>query len=553
MLRPAKSPQTYLPGNSVSKPASFKSRSAPAYRRLHDKACFQRAFPRSKSELADAGSALQQIATSISAGPKAVSRRLTDSGIAGTLVKYRFSYDVAMWLAGKVPGAVEIDWQEIQDFEPLDELLRQVQEPCEDEFFDSGGVSTREWMDVARAGTGRSSFDWLMSELRGKRPPAVFRQLYNAADIPLVWNLGDCPYSRSTNVFPTHRVAIRNADLRRRPRQARNEIRKPLAGITRLKRARGARLIDVAVASLATRHRETNHFDFANPDEVYLADVGKGIAIAVFGLLPAHRYPLECTMGYLILANGVPIGYGGSSVLFRQINTGINIFDEYRRSETAFLWVQVMRVYHALVGCTRYIANPYQLGEGNSEALQSGAFWFYYRLGYRPVEAGVRRFALEEQAKMRKTPGYRSPVAVLRKLASCDMHLTLPGARQREYFAEEWLPASSGLATRELGLAGGRSRSEGASRVVRKLQESLGIRSLATWTPDERRGMKVIAPFIAALDLSKWSRSELALTRKLLRAKGGKYELGFARLMGGHDRLRESLELACRRSDPGNS
>jgi hypothetical protein len=64
--------------------------------------------------------------------------------------------------------------------------------------------------------------------------------------------------------------------------------------------------------------------------------------------------------------------------------------------------------------------------------------------------------------------------------------------------------------------------------------------------------MKVIAPFIAALDLSQWSRSELALTRKLLRAKGGKHELGFARLMAGHDRLRECLELACRRSASGN-
>ena len=98
------------------------------------------------------------------------------------------------------------------------------------------------------------------------------------------------------------------------------------------------------MASLAVRHRETNHFNCANPNEVYLADAGKGVSIAVFGLREEHRYPLECTMGFLILSNGVPVGYGGTSALCRQANTGINIFDEYRGSEAPYLWIQVMRV-----------------------------------------------------------------------------------------------------------------------------------------------------------------------------------------------------------------
>jgi len=102
------------------------------------------------------------------------------------------------------------------------------------------------------------------------------------------------------------------------------------------------------MSSLAARHRETIHFNYANPGDVYIANVGKGISIAVTGLSAEHRYPLECTLGFLILSNGVPIGYGGASVLFKQANTGINIFDEYRGSEAAWLWVQVMRVFHTL-------------------------------------------------------------------------------------------------------------------------------------------------------------------------------------------------------------
>ena len=158
-------------------------------------------------------------------------------------------------------------------------------------------------------------------------------------------------------------------------------------------------MIDVAMASLAVRHRETFHFNHANPREVYLADVGEGVSIAIFGLLNRHRYPLECTMGYLIVSNGTPVGYGGASLLFLQANTGVNIFDEYRGSEAAFLWVQVMRVFHHIAGCTRYIANAYQFGADNDEALQSNAFWFYYRLGYRPVSRNIRELASRELKK----------------------------------------------------------------------------------------------------------------------------------------------------------
>jgi len=246
------------------------------------------------------------------------------------------------------------------------------------------------------------------------------------------------------------------------------------------------------MASLAVRYRETYHFNYANPREVYLSDVGEGVSVAVFGLLPAHRFALECTMGYLILSNGVPIGYGGSSVLFKQVNTGVNIFDEFRGSEAAFLWTQVMRVYHALVGCTRFIANPYQFGSDNSEALKSGAFWFYYRLGYRPV-----------------------------LLASCDMHLTLPGAKASEFFDERWFETVSMLATKALGEAGGNARRDCSS----------------------------LAPIVAAVQPEDWGSKDKRLTRELLRAKDGELELHYAKLLARRDKLLISLKKACRQAD----
>lgn len=501
--------------------------SKPCSPRRYAKLCFQRAFP--------ASSADYRLAVG----------ELDGSGVRDEPVYYRFSFDVARWLARQAPHAVSIDWSELHDTEALDNLLRLILQPAEDEYFDSGEVSTQEWMDIARTGFDGTDFDWLMAQLRDKRFESFYRELYDAADVPLAWALGDSAYAKSRNVFRDGKVVLRDAGLRRRPRQAKKEIAKPVESVVRLSATRGAQMLDVAIASLAARHRETYHFNFANPDEVYLADVGLGIQVAVFGLLPEYRFPLECTMGYLVLSNGAPIGYGGSSALFKQVNTGINIFDEYRNSEAAFLWVQVMRVYHSLVGCTRFIANPYQLGSGNSEALRSGAFWFYYRLGFRPVDKTIRDLARKEDKKIQRTSAYRSDLRTLARLSGCDMHLLLPGAKQGELFDEAWLSTSSGLATQVLGCAKGRSRRASANRVARELAENLGVRSLQHWSQDERRGLLALAPFLAAVDLSGWSKRQRSDARRLLRAKGGKRELDYANLMATNDNFLRALRTAC--------
>lgn len=526
----------HMPSNPIS---------ASRLQRRHSERCFQRAFPHSAPASRAARDELTDFSTLVASLPDSLRSELADSGIAGTTICYRFSYDVALWLAQKVPGTVSIDWSELHDAEPLDNLLRHSLLPSEDEYFDSGYVSTQEWIDIVRSGCGGTDFDWLMAQLQGPRLQPFYRQLYDAADVPLTWELGDGPYSKSRNVFGARPVCVRGDGMRPRPRHVKKEIARPIQEISRLSAKRGAEMLDVAIASLAARHRETYHFNFANPAEVYVADVGNGIEIAVFGLLPAYRFPLECTMGYLILSNGVPIGYGGSSVLFKQVNTGVNIFDEYRGSEAAYLWVQVMRVYHSLVGCTRYVANPYQLGSGNREALRSGAFWFYYRLGYRPVDASVRCLALEEQAKMQRSPGHRSDLRTLGKLASCDMHLTLPDAKQSEFFDEAWLSTSSSLATQALGDAGGKTRRACANRIARLVAKQTGIKSLRSWAPDEKCGLNATAPFVAAVDAAGWTLAEKRDTRKLLRAKGGKRELDYARLLATNDRFLQALRTAC--------
>jgi hypothetical protein len=511
---------------------------------LHKDLCFQRAFPQSLRQWREASGRLDRFHDILPDLPATRRAELADSGIAGTAVHYRFSFDVARWLAKKAPGRVSIDWAELEDTAALDELLRRLLQPAEEDWFCSGYVTTRGWIDAARSGCEGTDFDWLLAQLDDRNARPFLRELYDTADIPLVWELGGSSYSKSLNVLPVNRLRTRDG-FRPRPRQVRKEIQRPMERISRLPRARGSRLVDVAMASLAARHRETYHFNFANPEEVYLADVGEGIAIAVFGLLPAYRFALECTMGYLILSNGVPIGYGGASLLFKQVNTGINIFAEYRGSEASCLWVQVMRVYHALIGCTRFIVNAYQLGGENREALRSGAFWFYYRLGYRPMDAAIRRLAKQEDARRKRNPGYRSPAGILKRLARSDMQLALPGSRPSEAFDEAWLASGSNLATRALASTCETTRIAAADRVASELARSIGIPSLRNWTGAETSALRAIAPYLAAVRPSDWSVDAKRLLRKTLRAKGGQRELLYARLMAKNDLLLRALRKAC--------
>mgnify|MGYP001811896832 CR=1 FL=1 len=522
-----------------------ETRSASDLGRLHATLCFLRAFPDSTEVHELAGRELRGLAARVSTLGRQQIGCLDDSGIAGTVLNYAFSWEVASWIARRFPGVAIIDWESMGDTSRLDELLEHLLHHTESDYFDSGHVNTEEWLRISAEHSQGTDFDWLMSEFRDRRHQRQFwTSMYNAADIPLRCQLGDSALSKTFNEFGDAPVVTRSEPMQNRVYRAKQEVMKPLRSIQLLSASDGQRLLDVAMSSLAVRHRETIHFNTANPSEVWMADVGRGVKIAALGLTPEGRYPLECTMGFLILSNGVPIGYGGSSMFYRQANNGINIFDEYRGSEAAWLWVQVMRVFHALSGCNRFIANPYQFGEDNVEALKSGAFWFYYRLGYRPVKADIRKLARNEYAKVSK--GERTPINVLRTLATCDMHFVLPDAQQSEYFDEAWIEFASLLATREIAKTRQSSRRRATDAIAHRLSADLGLASMDGWSAEERRWFIRLAPIVSATHPAAWPKRDRNALVAMLRAKGGPDERDYIRRFGRHKRFFAVLKKACR-------
>src|SRR4029077_611318 len=66
-----------------------------------------------------------------------------------------------------------------------------------------------------------------------------------------------------------------------------------------------------------------------------------------------------------------------------------------------------------------------QIDAGNPEALHSGAFYFFAKLGFRSMDPALQALADAERARARREPGYRSPLATLRRLGRAGLILTL--------------------------------------------------------------------------------------------------------------------------------
>ena len=495
---------------------------------LHQDLLFLCAFPDSSGMQRLARRLLLEIRSRVARLPRAQRTVLDDTGIAGSTTRYVLPYPIASWLARSGADA-EIDWQDFGDDARLDAFVGALLQPAEREAFDSGEFTTRAFLAMAKPNSGGSTLRWLLDAAAATPSQAArLADDWNQADIPVAWRLADSRASVTHNVLSRVPVVQRTA-VRRPPADATGEFDRPLASIERLPRAAARRVIDSARAALTARCREVDAMTYPNPDEIWWCDLGEGVALAVIGVAPAHRLALETNTGYLLFANGVPIGYGGVTPLFRQANTGINVFDPFRGSEAAFLWTQMLRAFHTLYGSRRFVINAYQFGAGNAEAIRSGAFWFYYRLGFRPANAGTRGLAEREAKRMTAHRKYRCDARTLRALADGDLHLDLPGYDPADFFDEPLLPRAGVLAARVLANETSRSRTEAARRIARRLADALGIDDYARWSASERRGLEMLAPIVAGLPgLLAWDPAERAALAAMLRAKGGTQERHFA-------------------------
>jgi hypothetical protein len=250
---------------------------------------------------------------------------------------------------------------------------------------------------------------------------------------------------------------------------------------------------------------------------------------------------VEGYYAFYVLKNGVPVSYGGGWQLYGTLELGLNIFESFRQGESALIFSQVLRAYRQMLGMRTVVVDPYQLGRDNPEALRSGAFYFYHRLGFRPRDRAVLRLSERELAKIARNRSYRSPLPVLRRLAEAEMYLTLRGGSREP---EKRLRASqvSALVTRQIAREFEGDRRAAVSQAVARLSRALGVPRWKAWPEDERRAFERLSPVATLIpDLERWPVAERRALVRVMRAKGGRSEGSYTRLLDSHARLKRSL------------
>jgi hypothetical protein len=195
----------------------------------------------------------------------------------------------------------------------------------------------------------------------------------------------------------------------------------------------------------------------------------------------------------------------------------------------------VLAATRLLFGAESLSIEPYQLGKGNLEGLESGAWWFYYKLGFRPRDPRVKRLLRAELRRIDRAPGHRSSRATLERLASDHLFFEFrPGARPVPHPPWQVGPlVSAQLAARAVG-----GRRKAAAACTREAAERVGLRSLRGWSTAERRAWSRWSPLLLALPgLTRWSPSQRRALVRVVRAKGGRRDGDFVRLFDAHPRL----------------
>ncbi len=370
--------------------------------RFHELVLYLRAYPQSPHVLRLADQILFSFASRLRRFDRDLFEDPEISGIAGTGLSTAFSYDVAIRLAARYPLA--IDWDNYDHPGRLGSVLAHIIPLAREYSSVESHLDWRYWF-----GRARGDLKWLLAR--------VDRETYDLLEIPLRWELGDSPAARSRTRIPRRNVFYHSGPfLKRSDVSLEREFAAPEIPLTRV--ARPQKILDVILDTSAVRYRELWGFTYPDPAHVYHADLGRGVDFYFFGVPRQWRLPLRAYHSGMFFKNGVPIGYFEGLSLFERMEAGFNLYYTFREGETAWLYARILKIFRDHLGVTCYSIDPYQLGHENEEAIESGAFWFYRKLGFRTTSPAIEPLIRREEARIAADREYRTPRATLRKLAA---------------------------------------------------------------------------------------------------------------------------------------
>jgi hypothetical protein len=513
--------------------------------RLHDALLFLRAFPQSLEVVNEADRLLAGLLSEVTrlresgAGMDEFDSEAV-SGVAGTRLSDTFTYEVAHWLMQRYPKHLQAEWDIDEHYRAMAAVMPRFVPLLEDDSLVEADTPYLTWMKDA-AGEGHE-LSWLLEQIgNAPIPIAEKTQLYDSLAIELHWELRDTAASRTlarrdVPQYFFHREPL----IRRNQVSLAAEFQGPPLPVRKLSRMEGEEILDMCRDAVTVRYRELYGTTRGDPSQVYEASPGRGVQIFLWGLPPDRRLPLRAYHAGFTLKNGVPINYIEGIGLFDWMEIGFNTFYAYRDGETAWIYAKALHLFHQLTGVKCISVYPYQLGHENDEAIRSGAFWFYRKLGFRPGKPELMALTQSEEKKIATRKNYRTSPSTLRKLAAGHAFYELD-------------PHSRGswdtFSTRNIGFAVQKQMANnfgGNAEIMRRLASTALAKNLhvdlTSWSSLERAAFDNFALVLSvAPEFSLWSEAQKQALVAIIRAKAAPDEADYLRLLQQHDALRKLI------------
>src|ERR1017187_8983298 len=189
--------------------------------RFHETLLFLRAYPRTPRVARLADQLLFHFADRIERMPSAGAdmepfEAPEVSGIAGPSMGAVFSFDIASSLAARHPRRIDIGWDRCDEMEKFGPVLARILPLFAEDWPTEAHVPFRDWIAAARP-PRTTDLAWLLQQLAALPLSAGERsKVYGSLDLPLAWEIGNSPVSRSRLRLPGRKLFVHREPLIRR-------------------------------------------------------------------------------------------------------------------------------------------------------------------------------------------------------------------------------------------------------------------------------------------------------------------------------------------------
>lgn len=502
----------------------------------HDLLLFMTAYPDNEEILKLSRLEIARLTTLLAEkeldSPIVFHQKFDQTGVAFSSTILSPSLDAGSWMLESFASDIEIQIE--SDFQKgIGEMLPFLCLTAEQDGLTDDRFDTIDWLDLAagdNSGMHKKMFEWIIEKINRLNVEKKFKDyLIERMGLNIKLKLSK-PGCSVTDHFLKPSEYFMQKSLLLKKFNVIDKVNSRGCKVVELSQNKAKEIIYSAKTVLAVRGRETDPVTYA--DKVYEVTVERGLIVYLFSMQHDRKLPIENYTGFVAYRNGVPIGYGGGWVFFDRCEIGVNIFDNFRGGENSLIFTNILRVYNQVFGIKKFVVPPYQFGEDNEEGLHSGAFWFYYKLGFISADEEIAKIAEDEFKKINRTKGYRSPVKVLKKLTQSP--LVLKNGKSKTNFEPKHISIAL---TRWINQEFQGDESKATEYCTNQLDNLFNKKEIKQLNKAEKSAFSSWAPLlIMNLKNMNLNASEKKSIFELLKAKGSD-EFLFSKLLNQNNKL----------------